>query len=272
MKITKIVSSVIACAIAASCATPEVGEQPEMLGDVVRGMGYTEVRRPLAFWEPGAIIAVTNYLPFDGSVVCSPAGALGANFFPAQSGAMASSWRRAVDRGFSLGATVKAINAKLGFDAVQDISLQLSNPVVYEISDEVFFAAIKTAPASDACKRAIGANVEAGRAMAMIRSALKADVVYNITYNQGIDASLKYGVAQAISAEIAARAKANGEDSISATQLIFGVIDDKLYLTKWAEATPGLPALAAPGFAEDQRRLIPVDVVITGAVDAEGAQ
>lgn len=99
--------------------------------------------------------------------------------------------------------------------------------------------------------------------MTMIRTALKADVTYRITYDQGVDASFRNAHTSLIAGEVAGHAKAEGEDTIIGEQLIFGIKDDKLYLTEWAKATPGLPQLAVSGeIAPDERRLIPVDLTI----------
>lgn len=265
MKRTRSAVCLIAFASIASCATPDLGETPETIGDVVRGMGYTAVYRPLEFWEPGAIVGFRKTAQFDIDLVCPTIAAMGANFIPSTSSTLSSSWRRATDRNLSVGVDVRALNAKLGYAAIRNVTMQLSNPVVAEISDTEFFSALSSPDASQACKSAFTANFEDRRKMTMIRSALKADVSYHITYEQGIDASLKYAHTQMIAADLAAKAKASGEDKVSGTQLIFGIIESEFYLKKWAQATPGLPQLAASGAdIPKDKRLIPADVVING--------
>jgi hypothetical protein len=259
------------CALAglfllSGCASaPPVGEA-DAIGDVVRGMGYTELRRPMDVWMPGAIIAVTSAAPFDGKRVCSSDGALGSEFRPEISDTLSSSWKRKTDRGFSLGAqAMQAINTKIGYKAVKDITVTLSDAIVYEMSDEKLIAAARSNMTSEDCKAAIAMRFGRGEPMTMISASLEANVVYAIAYENGVDASLKYAHAQQIAAELAGHLKTEGVDKVAGQHLILGIMDDRQHLTTWAQLTPGLPQLAASGVVEPgARRLIPASLILNG--------
>jgi hypothetical protein len=249
--------------LASACATPPVGEA-EAIGDVIRGMGYRELMRPTDFWTPGAIIAVESDMPFNGRVVCKTESALGADFSPQVSDTLSSSWQRATDRGLKLSAeATAAINAKIGYQAVRDITVKLSNARVYETTDEALIEAAHSGKTTNSCKEAIVRRFNLGHPMTMIAAALEADVVYKLEFEQGIEADLQYSHAQKIAAGFEGRAKAEGKDTVVGKRLLFGITEDRQLLTTFAELVPGLPQLALSGKLDPgARQLLPLDLVL----------
>jgi len=156
-----------------------------------------------------------------------------------------------------------AINAKLGYKAVKNISMQLTNTFVYETSDEAVIAAAKSGTTSDACKIAITNRFQSNNPMTMISTALQADVVYTIDFEDGISSEVKFALTQTIAPELTGNAIVKGEDRVEGKGLLFGIIDDRQLLSSFASVVKGLPQLAvSDSVAESERRLIGSNLIV----------
>lgn len=247
------------------CATGCSGlGKTKAIGDVVRGMGYSEVQRPTIFFQPGTIVAIKSAMPFEASRVCKSTTALGDSFSPEESPTMSSSWQRATARELKVAGGYKdAINAKLGYKAVKNIIVQLTNTVAYETSDDSVIAAARSGATTDDCKIGITNRFQSNHPMTMISSALQADVLYIIIFEDGISSELKFSLTQQIAPELTANWIVKGEDKVEGKGLIFGIIDDRQLLTSFTSVVGGLPQLAiSESVAESKRRLITPNIIV----------
>lgn len=255
-------------AVVVSMTTGCVG--PKTIYTEVRKLGYSDVQRPTNLWTPGTIVAIRSAAPFEAARICTTEDALGATFKVDESPALSFSWSRKTSTKFEIeGSYQKAINARLGFDAIKNITFELSNTKVYETSDSAVLRAASNGGTSQACKDAITRRFNANQPMTMLSSALQADVTYTVQFNADIDTEVKYSVTQEIAPELTAGAVVKGEGRIEGKGIIFGIIDDRQLLSSFASVVPGMPQLAAsPVVAASNRRLIPIGVTIS-ATDAE---
>lgn len=263
MKTAHIASVCIASWSLLGCNGPDIGEAPAIT-KVVQNMGYTELQRQTDFMIPGTIVAIRSAAPFEAVRVCTQTGALGANFKPDLSDTLSSQWRRQSGGELKIAASYKAaINAKVGYEAVQEITLTLSNAKVYELTDESVIAAAQSGATSDACKIAIQNRFGQGLPMTMISAALQADVTYDIEFSEGISGEIQFALLQDIAPELSGNATVEGEDQVVGKKLIFGVIDDRQVLSSFSSVVSGLPQLATSTTTREQdKRLISNDLIL----------
>lgn len=243
---------------------------PATIGKVVTDMGYTQLQRQTDFMKPGTIVAIKKAFPFEATRVCTQSGALGNNFKPDESRTLTSTWQHKTSSGLKVSASYKqALNAKIGYNAVKDITLEFANTRVYETSDQAVIEAAMRHETSEACKIAITNRHDQGLPMTMISSALEADVTYKIDFEEGISSELQFALSQDIAPELSGNAKVEGKDRISGKQLYFGIIDDRQLLTAFSKVVSGLPQLAASDTVRrGERRLISKDMIVIGTEES----
>jgi hypothetical protein len=200
----------------------------EGLSSAISSLSFNPVNPPRTTVAPGTIVSVLGTNPAVLEIICSEQDALGDGVAISNSSTVAEQWTQKTSASLSLDATYKNNeNAKFGANSVNNINLQLSNPSVPEMAaDEVDKALARHSPLPacvDATRRAL-ANHET---VTMIYSALKADVVYTIDYDQSVSASAQTQIATDLAAQLGLQVESTGSDIIKGTGLLWGVLDDK---------------------------------------------
>lgn len=237
------------------------------LGEMMRHFGFTELRPPSQTLIPGTMVWVEKTKPFKAGIICTQATSLGPKFKPLKSPTSSKTLQRAANVKVDMGADIlELIKAKTNIHALRSLSVELTNPVVYELTDMDVLAAM---PNRDPiCAQAISNRVQAGFPVTMISKALMADVVYSVQWNQGIelDAQAKADILSGLSPHLGVTQGTVREDGIKGKGLFWGIQDD-IYLSKLAlglasgvsAANPqGLPPVRTDPAPE---RLIEVDAV-----------
>ena len=220
--------------------TPNTIQNSANLSDVLEAYGYTELEPPSTLTPPGTIVMVQSANPLELGVVCEEASALAASAPVQNSNGASSNVVNSTTGTFDLGLNVvNRVNAQIGMDAVKSISVSLNNVQEIEIPDDtvVQFAAQRTQP----CKTAIDLRQQEGDKLTMIKSVLKADATYNITYVSNFNTSIQAQILPTIAANLNASIGVNNSGSLTGTGLYWGVRDNSV-LVNW----PNPPTNPAP--------------------------
>jgi hypothetical protein len=224
------------------------------IGQLLQMYGYTELRPPSTFFAPGTMVWVQNKNPFTAGIICTQQTSLGPNFAPMVSPTEDATLTKASSQSFLLDANyMDIVHADIAFDAVQSITAQIQNPLVYVLSDVDILNNIgKRDPV---CTQAIEGRRAAGYKVTMISQALMGDVVYTVEYKTDakLDAGAKLAMLQNLALALKIENATLTETSISGKGLFWGVQDDT-YL-----ASLGDPNAADTAGNGNGRRLIPAD-------------
>ena len=194
-----------------------------VLGDY----GYTALRPPSTLLEPGAMVSLTHTDPFEAAVICSAAESLGSDRIADSSATETTELSKRVSDTFELDAkAVKGIQGNAKLAVVETVKLTLLNPTIIALDDtDVITNIDRRAPA---CAAAVSARIRTGQPVSMIRSALKADVVYQVQIDDsaGLDASAKAEVTKGVALELGLARAETSTTTIRGTGLFWGIIND----------------------------------------------
>lgn len=227
------------------------------LTDLLKSYGYAEIRPPSDLLAPGSVVWVQTTKPFQAGVVCTQDESLGDDFEVSYSQTATSSLRRKVEGSFQIDAELlEILKAEAGMRSIKNVSVQLTNPTIESIrdTDVQMFAGHR----SPHCKAAIAARKAAGFNVTMISSAIRADVVYSVTWEKSaeMDVKARIDAIQGLAARLGIRAVRVDEHTIQGVNLYWGVTDDR-YLAQLAEKLCDDACRAAgPG-----QKLIPLGTV-----------
>lgn len=225
----------------------------------VQSYGYTELRPPSTLLQPGTLVTVESWEPFEARVVCGAEASLGPDVRLMRSATTTGSLKKLNNRSFAIDAsTVGALKERQQFKAVDSITVTLNNAHIVELSDDDVLAGIPHR--SRACTEAVRSRVERGYTITMISSALMGDVTYSIGWDYSqinhtdmADKSIAMvDLAVALEGEVSSVASAE----IKAKGLVWGVRDDE-YLSALS-----IPDINEADFKRGTRH-IPIEHVAT---------
>lgn len=204
------------------------------MGEMLKAYGFTELKPPTQQFIPGTMVWVEKTKPFKAGIICTQATSLGPNFKPIKSPTSTKTLKRAANVKVDMGADIiSLLKAKMDVHALRSVSVELQNPVVYELSDMDVLKAM--ANRDPICSQAINARVMAGFPVTMISRALMADVTYAVQWNQGVelDAQAKADILASMSPHLGVAQGTVRDDAIKGKGLFWGIQDD-VYLSKLA--------------------------------------
>jgi hypothetical protein len=222
----------------------------------IEHFGYSEMQPPSTILPPGTIVYIQDTNPFQGGIVCTQRAAVGENP-PLEESQTESSSLKAMTKGnMKLGADyLQQIKADTRFEAVKDVSMTLSNVQVLEIPDSYVWDSVSKR--SPGCRKAMAARIAHHQKLTMIKSVLKADVTYNVSFSTetGLSAQAKVEAIKGLAANLGVDATTASENSLSGAGLYWGVRDDKLLIRvafdhraePGAKSVPAIPAGSVVG-------------------------
>jgi len=229
--------------LATGCAN--VGDDAQSIGQAVNDLGFTQVYPPTTLSPPGTVVWVQGDQTFTSGVVCTQDNALGEGLDVRQAPTLTAEWRNKASAGMTLGGTfTQKLNAELGGTYLKDVALRLTNAVVLELDDAQVLDHAASHDPSPGCLAAIGLRREEGATLSIVRSVLKADVEFTLSYDTGTTAEAKAEVSERIRANLSGSAKVTRDDSIVAKNTFIGVKDDALLFRGFMQAN-GSPLLGA---------------------------
>jgi hypothetical protein len=215
-----------ALALAASLVVSGCGKPVQ---DQLKEFGYSELQPPSVLLPPGTFVALKQSSPLMVGIVCTRESAFGDGIGSkvVSSPSITSSQTKSLEGSFSLSANyVKGLTAGASAkaDAVEGITVKMANVVIQELPDEVVIELFSKR--SGPCTEAIALRRQKNARVSLIKSVVAADVTYVIRYATSVAADAKVELTKKIAAQLGMTGARTGEESVSGTQLLWGVRDD----------------------------------------------
>lgn len=197
------------------------------LGCKINEYGFNELRPATTLYPPGTVVSSVEGKRGVWHPVCAQDTSLGPNLNVPESPTYNQELVEAVSTTFDIDANyLNKIKAETNLSLIKNIKQTISNAKVSQLDDAMVFKNLsRRAPE---CKQAINFATKNGRTVSMIVSVLKADVVYEIEYNNeasgsaGIDPQLIKG----LEAKLGATYSNYGSNKLTGSGLYWGTSDD----------------------------------------------
>jgi hypothetical protein len=236
---------------------------PGAIGKALRTWGYTEVRPASTLWEPGSLVFVKHWQPFEVGTICDAKEVLGDDYKPRESLTMNSDMSRISKKGVTLDVDVaNIVNTENLLNDMTDLKMTLNNGHIFEVTDyDIESRRGKTNPY---CLSALAARQKEGYKITMIASALRADVSYNVSWdrNSKLSVAAKVQALANLSAHLGAEASPKTVNRIDGKGLYWGIRDDVYLAYRFLDPTTPPPV-------EPESRLIPTGLVVSSLKGAD---
>ena len=200
---------------------------PGDLKEAMRMYGYTPVRPASTFWQPGALVYVRKWEPLEVGFICSAQQVMGKDYKPMQSPTMNADLARATKRSVTFGTDfVDIVSGDGDLHAIKSVKMSLRNARLFEINDHDIDN--RAAKVDSSCVRHVVRRRQQGYPITMIASALQADVIYTVQWDNSskLDANAKIAQLENLAVKLGVEASSLGGRTIEAKGLIWGIRDD----------------------------------------------
>lgn len=208
------------------------------LSTTIKEMGHQELRPPTTLTPPGTIIVIRGEAPLEVAVVCTQDEVV-------KSGNVLRSPTRSVSltektkTTFRLGADyLSTYGVDMKVSHLEGVSLTLDNAEVQEIPDSALPSALRNLGAD--CKEAIRVRRAHNRTVGIIKSVLKANVVYTLEFDNKVDASGKATLLTQLAVKLGGSVDSSGASTIAGKGLYWGILTDTDF------SLPGFPSYHYP--------------------------
>jgi hypothetical protein len=208
------------------------------LSKTIKEMGHQELRPPTTLTPPGTIIVIRGEAPIEVAVVCTQDEVVKSGNVlrsPTQSVTLAEKTKTS----FRLGAEyLGAYGVDMKVSHLEGVSLTLAKAEVQEIPDSALPAALRNLGAD--CKEAIRVRREHNRTVGLIKSVLKANVVYTLEFDDEVDASGRATILSQLAVKLGGSVDSSRASTIQGEGLYWGILTDTDF------RLPGLPGYGYP--------------------------
>jgi len=202
--------------------TPSPGGQA--LAGMLKDQGYWEIAAPADFYVPGTI----NTIEFrdDGKIELHPTCSIKSDLL--QTMTMASRtvdriWEQRLDKTFDVSGRVRdLLSASATGSKIAKLNLSFRNSSILRVTDEDL-GRVRHEVVKDTCQEAIELNLKSGGRVCQTRSALRGDLVYDISYRDGISATEKSKLTGDVAAALKLDVDQSRSDRMLGVGLIYGV-------------------------------------------------
>jgi hypothetical protein len=237
---------------AASCGSGDLSGIPGELG-------HQELRPPTTLTPPGTVIVIRRHAPIEVAVVCTQDEVVKSGGGVVKSATKTVKFAEKTAGSFALGVDYLG---SVGIDArashVKSASMTLSNAEVWEIPDSAIAASLSTIGAD--CRKAIDVRLGHHRTVALVKSVLRADVVYTVNFDDTVDASVKATLMTGLAAKLGGRVSSTRSWQVEGERLFWGLVTDTDFfpLAGLSTAPPvlvpgGAPIMRVEGKGDDAR-------------------
>lgn len=204
-------------------------EKKPSLKEILNQEGYTELNPPSRLVPPGTWVNVIRANPLHLGVICPPQSALGMSLEDSVLNSTSADKKisaKLENLGeFSVGA-ISSVEGSAKFSSVDSVSLQMKNVRIIELPDSIVMQGILQR--DEFCRDAIRFRIKENKPISMIKSALIADIHYQIKFQNNIDNTTKAELQKKLALELDLRLKSNqmGGSYLVGQDLIWGVRED----------------------------------------------
>lgn len=193
----------------------------------IKTYGYTPLRPASTLLMPGAIIMHSGNKNDGTKLVCSAQASLGRSFVPMESNTVTGKFRRSRKMSWRVsGDVLSQAKANVNASDVDEVYVTVTGARILHVDDELIYINLNNRSA--ACKAAIEARKLAGYSLSMVKSALVADVTYNLKFSnaESLDVDVKVAQAANMAVGLGGTVDRVTETTASANNLVWGIQED----------------------------------------------
>src|SRR5262245_29742446 len=202
--------------------TPSPGGQA--LADLLKDQGYWEIAAPADFYVPGTI----NTIEFrsDGKIELHPTCTIKADLL--QNMTIASRtvdriWEQRLDKTFEVSGRMQdLLSASATGSKIAKLNLSFRNTNILQVTDEDL-RRVQHEVVRETCQEAIELNLKNGGRVCQTRSALRGDLVYDISYRDSLSAAETGKLTGSVAAALKLGVDQGRTDRMLGAGLIYGV-------------------------------------------------
>ena len=242
------------------------------LSSTIKDMGHQELRPPTTLTPPGTIVVLREASPIEVAVVCTQDEVVKSRDI-LRSRTQSVTLAEKTKTSFKLGADyLVAYGIDVKESHLRRVSLSLSDAEVLEISD----AAIESGALNlgESCRSALAVRRAHHRTVGMIKSALRANVVYTLEFDDTVDVAGKATLLSGLAIKLGGTVESTRQSTIKGEGLYWGLRVDTDFFTPspGAISAYGLPVAEPPTAPEIlQRILLSPDGAPIARVEPKGA-
>lgn len=196
----------------------------DALAETIRGPGYWEIAAPADFYLPGTIHTIE--VRSDGKIELHPTCTIDRELLAKitlKSRTIDRELARRLDRKFDISGQLQdLVSAAIGGSKSAKVKMSFRNSDILYITEEDLWR-VQREVFKEACREAIEWNINNAGRVCQTRSALRGDLVYDISYQRGITAEEKGKLTADLAATLKLTADQDQADRILGKELIYGV-------------------------------------------------
>jgi hypothetical protein len=194
------------------------------LSDLLKEQGYWEIAAPADFYLPGTIHTIE--LRSDGKIGLHPTCTMKGDELARMTVASRTvdrTWEQQLDKKFDVSGRMQAVlSGGMTASKIAKVNLSFRNSSILQLTDEDLWR-IQHDVVKDTCQEAIAWNLKSGGKVCQTRSALRGDLVYDISYRAGISADEKGKLTGDVAAALKLNVDQGRSDRMLGAGLIYGV-------------------------------------------------
>src|SRR5262245_12017039 len=194
------------------------------LADLLKEQGYWEIAAPADFYMPGTIHTIE--VRSDGKIELHPTCTINADVLARMTIASRTVdriWDQRLDKKFDVSGRMKdLLAADMSRSKVAKVNLSFRNSSILQLTDEDLWR-VQHDVVKDTCQEAIAWNLRSGGKVCQTRSALRGDLIYDISYRDGLSGEEKGKLTGDIAAELKLGVEQGRSDRMLGAGLIYGV-------------------------------------------------
>jgi hypothetical protein len=199
------------------------------LSSTIKDMGHQELRPPTTLTPPGTIVVIREASPIEVAVVCTQDEVIRSRDIlrsPTQSVMLAEK----TNTSFKLGAEyLAAYGIDVKESHLERVSLSMSDAEVLEISDAAIASGALSI--SESCRNALEVRRAHHRTVGMIKSALRANVVYTLEFDDTVDFAGKATLLSGLAIKLGGNVESTRLSTIKGEGLYWGLRVDTDFFT-----------------------------------------
>ena len=194
------------------------------LANLLEDQGYWEIASPAEFYLPGTINTIE--VRSDGKIELHPTCTIDPELLAKvtiKSRTIDRDLARRLDRKFDASVQVQElVSAGIGGNKSAKLNMSFRNSGILTVTDEDLWR-LQREVVKEACREAIQWNINNGGRVCQTRSALRGDLVYDISYGEGISVEQKGRLTAEMAATLKLAADQERADRMLGNGLIYGV-------------------------------------------------
>ncbi len=198
------------------------------IASILSENGFIEFKPPSRLVPPGTWVEVLDKNPLRLGIICPPEEALGANSLTySESPSIDATLTGRLSTLYSADAEfLKPFDVDNEIKSLKSLSLKLTNVRLLELPDSVVLEGIKSRTAS--CSNAISFRTKRGAPVSMVKSALRADIVYLAEFHENVSVDIKSDLERELALKLGAQIEIQDGSTTNLVghDLIWGIRED----------------------------------------------